>query len=117
MRAPTFFFVIAVAAAIAGGGLSAGITPEEGTVSGTIRPAEALATIEAVLDRGVVASADAHRETGEFILKGLPEGNYSIVIKPAAEGYSEKAIDNVYVTGSGRHDLGVIQLDHVKFIR
>lgn len=69
---------------------------ESGAISGTVSPAMA-ATITAT-DGNTEITANTDINTGEFLLYGVPEGTYTVVIEPA-EGNIVTVTDVVVETG------------------
>lgn len=55
---------------------------ESGAISGTVSPAMA-ATVTATDGVGTPVTANTDPETGEFLLYGVPEGTYSVMIEPS----------------------------------
>lgn len=80
---------------------------ESGAISGIVSPATN-ATVTAT-DGDTEVTADTNGETGEFLLYGVPEGTYTIVIEPA-EGDVVTLTDVVVETGVTT-PLGTIDLE------
>lgn len=82
---------------------------ESGAISGAVSPAVA-ASVTAT-DGETTVTANTDPETGEFLLYGVPEGSYVVLIEPAEEsGLGEVSIPDVSVTTGVTTDLGAIEL-------
>jgi hypothetical protein len=82
-------------------------TAISGSVMGKILPVGTIATVTADLNGTIYSSTvNAH---GEFLIKGLPSGTYSVTITPAAP-LSAVTLNNVIVNVGVSTDVGVIQL-------
>lgn len=92
-------------------GSSVAIQDENGSISGVVHPAEAMATIEARLNGDVVGTTNADPETGDFTIEGLEPGTYEVVISSEVEGYEEQSLDDIVVEAGEDHDLGEIHLE------
>jgi hypothetical protein len=85
---------------------------ESGNIGGSVQ-SDADALITAYLDGEEITSTYADSETGNFLLVGLEEGSYSVVIEPGSEDYSGTQFDEVEVTIGETTDLGEIELEEV----
>jgi hypothetical protein len=68
-----------------------------GSIQGIIQPVEARPLILAILNSDTVGSARADTVSGEFMVRGLPEGAFSLKFDPV-EGYKDTLINNIGVT-------------------
>lgn len=79
-------------------------TAESGAISGIVSPSEidALVTATNSADDTVQVSAHTDNTSGAFLLYGVPEGTYTVVVDPEVEsGFSAVIVENVVVeTGS-----------------
>lgn len=81
-----------------------------GTISGTINPALAVASIYAVSGNDTVHTV-AEISTGYFKLMALLEGSYNITVIPWNAAYSDTTVANVMVVAKKNTDLKTIILD------
>lgn len=79
-----------------------------GAIKGVVSPNAANATVQAMNGVGVI-SAIPDPVTGEFLIRGVPDGTWSILID-ANNGYIDKTINNVIVTIGQVTDVGSITL-------
>lgn len=79
-----------------------------GAIKGVVSPADANATVEAMNGVGVL-SAIPDPVTGEFLIRGVPDGTWSVLID-GNNGYIDKTINNVIVTTGVVADIGSITL-------
>ena len=80
-----------------------------GTISGTINPVAALASIYAISGTDTV-STFADLTTGSFTLMALIEGTYTVNLFPANATYNDSTITNVQVIAKQNTDLATINL-------
>jgi hypothetical protein len=85
---------------------------ESGNIGGSV-PGDAEALITAYLDDEEITSTYADPETGSFLLVGLDEGSYTVVIEPGSENYIGTELDGVEVIIGETNDLGEIELEEV----
>ena len=79
-----------------------------GAIKGVVSPLAANATVQAMNGIGII-SAIPDPVTGEFLIRGVPPGPWSILID-ANNGYIDKTINNVIVTTGEVADIGSITL-------
>jgi len=79
-----------------------------GAIKGVVSPQEANATVQAINGIGII-SAIPDPVTGEFLIRGVPPGPWSVLID-ANNGYIDKTINNVIVTTGEVADIGSITL-------
>lgn len=77
---------------------------ESGAISGLVSPSgiDALVTATNTTDNTIEVSAHTDNVSGAFLLYGVPEGTYTVVVEPEAEsGFTAVTVENVVVeTGS-----------------
>ncbi len=78
-----------------------------GTISGTVSPAAARASVSAILGVDTVTT-NCDTTTGAFKLMALPAGTYSVLVAPTNVTYHDTTISNVVVTAQANTDLGTI---------
>ena len=79
-----------------------------GAIKGIVSPADAHATVQAT--NGVdIFSAIPDPVTGEFLIRGVPAGTWSVLID-ANNGYIDQTINNVIVTTGQVADAGSVTL-------
>ena len=79
-----------------------------GAIKGIVSPVAANATVQAT--NGVdVLSAIPDPVTGEFLIRGIPAGTWTVTID-ANNGYVDQTISNVSVTIGQVADVGAITL-------
>lgn len=79
-----------------------------GAIKGVVSPVDAHATVQAM--NGIATlSANPDPVTGEFLIRGVPAGTWSIFID-ANNGYIDKTINNIIVTVGDVADIGSITL-------
>lgn len=80
-----------------------------GSISGKISNANFQTQISIISEAQQIATFTDSE--GNFMLKGIPSGNYSIHIMPdATSGFSEKQINNIEVTVGKITETGIIEL-------
>ena len=80
-----------------------------GEIEGKIRPVHSFGTIYAFNSTDTAYARPEHE--GEFKIRGLREGNYSLFID-GINGYRDTTIMNIHVLRSREVDLGTIRLSH-----
>ena len=80
-----------------------------GAIKGVVSPVAANATIQATNGLGGVLSAIPDPLTGEFLIRGVPAGTWSVLID-GNNGYIDQTINNVTVTIGEVADIGSITL-------
>lgn len=80
-----------------------------GAIKGVVSPIAANATVQAMDGIGGVLSAIPDPVTGEFLIRGVPDGVWSVFID-ANNGYQDKTIPNITVTIGEVTDIGTIPL-------
>lgn len=73
---------------------------ESGAISGIVSPAEISTLVTATnnADSTIEVSAYSNLDSGKFLLYGVPEGTYTVVIEPEAEsGFNAVTVENVVV--------------------
>lgn len=82
-----------------------------GAIGGVVSPAGTKSLVTAT-DGTTVVSAYTHPETGAFLLFGVPQGTYSVVVTPEeASGFPEVLLEDVQVATGSTIDLGTIDLE------
>lgn len=79
-----------------------------GAIKGVVSPIDAGATVQATNGIGVL-SAIPDAVTGEFLIRGVPEGTWSVLID-GNNGYLDQTIPNVIVTTGLVADIGSVTL-------
>jgi len=79
-----------------------------GAIKGVVSPIAANATIQATNGVGIL-SAIPDPVTGEFLIRGVPAGTWSVLID-GNNGYIDKTINNIIVTVGDVADIGSITL-------
>jgi Domain of unknown function (DUF4382) len=80
-----------------------------GAIKGVVSPLAANATIQATNGLGGVVNAIPDPVTGEFLIRGVPPGTWSVLID-ANNGYIDQTINNITVTVGEVADIGSITL-------
>jgi len=80
-----------------------------GSVQGVVLPSEADAFVYALNGSDTIASAKPDSATGNFMIRGLSAGAYSLSID-GNNGYSDTTFNNVNVTTGNVTDIGKVQL-------
>lgn len=81
-------------------------TAISGSIKGKIFPAGILSFVSASSSAAYSSNVNAN---GDFIIKGIPVGNYSVTITPALP-YAPVTLNNVSVTTGVTTNLGIINL-------
>ncbi|WP_372638878.1 DUF4382 domain-containing protein [Fodinibius sp.] len=84
---------------------------EAGSISGTVEPVDARPTVFAVAGSDTISSTHADTTDGGFMLRGLEEGLYDLVIEPANDQYSATTETGVSVESGSETNLDPIVLD------
>jgi hypothetical protein len=79
-----------------------------GAVSGVVSPADATPYIMAVLNSDTLGSYAG--EDGRFLLKGIPEGTYSILFEPV-DPYLPQSLDNITVVNGQVTKIDTVYFD------
>ena len=79
-----------------------------GAIKGVVSPLAANATVQAINGIDII-SAMPDPVTGEFLIRGVPPGPWSVLID-GNNGYIDKTINNVIVTTGEVADIGSITL-------
>ena len=80
-----------------------------GAIKGIVSPLAANATVQATNGLGSVVNAAPDAVTGEFLIRGVPPGTWSVLID-ANNGYTDQTINNVIVSIGEVADIGSITL-------
>ena len=80
-----------------------------GSIKGAVSPIDANATVQATNGLGGVLTAIPDAVTGEFLIRGVPDGTWSVTID-GNNSYLDKTIPNVIVTIGEVTDIGTIIL-------
>ena len=80
-----------------------------GAIKGVISPIDAGATVQASDGLGGILSAIPDPLTGEFLIRGVPPGTWSVLID-ANNGYIDQTVNNITVTIGEVADIGSITL-------
>lgn len=81
---------------------------QSGAIKGVVTPAESLPAVFAITGTDTVASTYAD-QTGKFLLKGVPEGTYTVSFDPK-DGFDPFQKTNVSVSTGLVTDLGIVAL-------
>ena len=82
-----------------------------GAIKGVVSPLAANATIQATDGLGGILTAIPDQLTGEFLIRGVPPGTWSVLIDADANSlYIDKTISNIIVTTGEVADIGSITL-------
>lgn len=76
-----------------------------GSIKGVVSPIDADATVQATNGLGGVLTAIPDPVTGEFLIRGVPDGTWSVLID-GNNNYQDKTIPNVIVTIGEVTDIG-----------
>lgn len=68
--------------------VESGKEADSGSISGAVEPADAKPAVFAVMGSDTLGSTYADTTNGEFMLRGLEEGVYELVIEPANDQYT-----------------------------
>ncbi len=90
--------------------VSEGEEMETGSISGLVEPMEADPSIYATMEDDTVATTQPE-EDGTFLLQGLDEGNYTLLVDPANENYLDASVNDVSVEAGEETDIGTITLE------
>lgn len=77
-----------------------------GAIKGIVDPISSSPAVFAIFEGDTVSSTYAN-ETGEFLLRGVPEGSYTVSFSPQ-DGYEPLQKENVIVTIGNVNDLGTV---------
>jgi hypothetical protein len=80
-----------------------------GAIKGVVSPLGANATVQATDGLGGILSAIPDPVTGEFLIRGVPPGTWSVLID-ANNGYIDQTINNITVALGEVADIGSITL-------
>ncbi len=81
---------------------------QDGAITGVIAPAESLPAVFAIAGTDTVATTYGD-ETGKFLLKGVPEGIYTVSFDPK-DGFEPVQKTGVSVSIGAITDLGTVAL-------
>lgn len=81
-----------------------------GGVKGSVIPIESKPVVHAISTASDTVSTFANETTGQFVIKGLNERTYRLVIEPL-EGFVEKEVENVEVTTGSVTDVGELSIE------
>src|SRR5690606_28017665 len=84
------------------------IEAESGAIKGIVEPAESTPAVFAIQDGDTITSAFTDVE-GNFLLRGIPEGIYTVTFEPSA-GYAKLQVEDVSVETGGVTDMGTVSL-------
>jgi len=82
-----------------------------GAIKGLVTPVEAKPYIMAITSAQDTFGTFADTVSGDFLIRGLDEGNYKVVLKPVDE-YNDKEIEDVGVVLGVVKDLGTIEIEN-----
>ncbi|WP_170864313.1 DUF4382 domain-containing protein [Fodinibius roseus] len=91
--------------------VESGEKAEAGSISGTVEPVDARPTVFAVAGSDTISSTHADTTDGGFMLRGLEEGLYDLVIEPAGDQYSVTTETGISVESGSETNLDPIILD------
>ena len=77
-----------------------------GAIKGTVNPAASLPAVFAIMAGDTVSSTFADA-SGNFLLRGVPAGNYAVAISPKS-GFKETTVEPVDVLTGKVTDVGVV---------
>ena len=80
-----------------------------GAIKGIVSPLAANASVQATNGLGGVVNATPDAVTGEFLIRGVPPGTWSVLID-GNNGYTDQTINNVIVSIGEVADIGSITL-------
>lgn len=86
-----------------------GDSVEVGSISGTVEPADANASVFAIMDDDT--SSTATNDQGEFLIEGLEDGQYDLSIEPGNDQYSDTTLTNITVEEGEETEVGTITLN------
>lgn len=86
------------------------VEAQSGAVNGTVVPVDASPAVYAVIGTDTVGTSFADAATGQFVVKGLQPGTYSIRFAPSSD-YTEKTVDGVVVLLGQSTNLGEIEFE------
>jgi len=84
------------------------VEAQDGAIKGIVLPVDATAAVFAIQGADTVASSFAD-DTGVFLIRGLPGGNYTVGISPSSD-YLETSVENVQVVLGEITDIGTVSL-------
>ena len=84
-----------------------------GAISGVVDPIEAYPYIMAVSENKDTVGTLADSTSGDFLLKGLAEGNYDVIFEPDS-GYMKKTIEDVLVVTGEVTELDTVVIEQVR---
>lgn len=82
-----------------------------GNIGGTIEPVDARSVVYTIAGSDTLSTTFADIESGEFLLFGLEEGEYTVSIEPREDGYESKTLENVSVSVGETTGLGTLELE------
>lgn len=91
--------------------VESGEKAETGSISGTVEPVDARPAVFAVMGSDTISTTHADTTDGGFMLRGLEEGMYDLVIEPANDHYSATTETGVSVESGTETNLDPIILD------
>lgn len=91
--------------------VESGEEAETGSIAGTVEPAEARPAVFAVMGSDTISTTYADTTDGGFMLRGLEEGLYDLVIKPSGDQYSATTETGITVESGSETHLDPIILE------
>lgn len=87
------------------------VEASSGAIKGNVTPVESTPAVYVIAGADTVATAYADQSTGVFLLRGVPEGEYSVTFEPGG-GYLPQVQQNVSVSIGQVTDLGKITISN-----
>ncbi|MCH8548470.1 MAG: DUF4382 domain-containing protein [Balneolaceae bacterium] len=81
-----------------------------GNIGGMVEPIDARSVVYAIAGSDTLSTTYADTESGEFLLVGLEEGEYTVAFEPREDGYDSKTIEGVSVNVGETTDLETVEL-------
>jgi hypothetical protein len=83
--------------------------PTSGAIAGIVDPAESLSYLFIVNSTDTIGTMAS--QEGSFLLRGVPEGTYTLNINPTVGDIADKTIDGIVVTLGEQTNLGTIHIE------
>lgn len=79
-----------------------------GAIKGMVNPPETKPLISVISENDTIGGTIAD-DNGHFLIKGIPEGSYTVAFKPI-DGYQDKSVESVSVTTGEVKDMGTVEI-------